>query len=166
MTAWPQFTRPEGDLDELVELYPDIAAAKESVGSFPEGIFAQWPVAKLEEMKEASAYDKAVGHEARPILAELKQEDGALRYEVLDGPKCFYGCAKCAGLRDDEKEQYGQGAIGVFADSSGGEMERLRKALANMAEVIQKTLAPVVQRVEALEAASKQTAELAEKAGA
>ena len=164
MTMWPLFTKPEGDLDELVAMYPEIAAAKEAVGSFPEGIFAQWPIDKLDAMKAAAEKDRADGHEARPILAELKRPDGALEYQVMDGPKCFHGCAACAHIYDDEKQHYGQGAIGVFADSSGGEMERLRKALGNLAEIIQNRLAPVEQRVEALEAAQKPIGEIGEKA--
>lgn len=165
MTMWPLFTRPEGDLDELVEMYPEIAAAKAEIGVFPEGIFAQWPIEKLDEMRAAAGNDRADGHEARPILAELKRADGTLEYHVMNGPKCFHGCAACAHVHAEEKEHYdSQGAIGVFADSSGGEMERLRQQLGHLAQVIQTVIGPMAQRMDALEAAQKPApAELAEK---
>lgn len=158
--GWPLFTKPAGDLDELVMLYPEVKAAMDTVGDFPEGIFAQWHEADLEAIKACGVRDREEGHEARPILAELKRPDGTLRYEVVAGPRCYYACRGCAALRDEEKKEFGHGAIGVFADSSGGEMEKLRKSLGQLAAALTTVLAPMAERVAVLEA-EKATRELA-----
>ena len=77
--------------------------------------------------------ERAAGHDPRPVMVELVQPDGALRYEVVDGPRCDHMCSQCRKDIDHGMAEFGDGAIGVFNDSSGGEMERLRRELRQLA---------------------------------
>jgi hypothetical protein len=77
--------------------------------------------------------ERAAGHDPRPVMIELVQPDGALRYEVVDGPRCDHMCSRCRQDIDQGMAEFGDGAIGVFNDSSGGEMERLRRELRQLA---------------------------------
>lgn len=138
MSAWPQGKKPV---------------------SREEQVFAQYQVTDLPAMQAAAQADREIGHEPIPLLVELVEADGkTLRYEVVDGPRCDHRCAKCRDDIEIARGEFGTGAIGAFADSSGGEMERLRKELRALAGVMQKTLAPINQRLEALEAAHQQKA--------
>jgi hypothetical protein len=77
--------------------------------------------------------ERAAGHDPRPVMIEVVQADGSLRYEVVDGPRCDHLCSKCRADIDHGMAEFGDGAIGAFADSSGGEMERLRRELRQLA---------------------------------
>ena len=75
----------------------------------------------------------ADGHMPAIEVMEIVREDGSVYYEAVTGPNCFHKCAACRGEIDEEASEFGTGAIGVFADSSGGEMERLRKEMRALA---------------------------------
>jgi hypothetical protein len=117
-----------------------------------EQVFGQYDEADLHLMQEAAADDKADGHMATPVLVELKDGD-KLRYTVIDGPRCDHTCAKCQSDMVELRAEFGTGAIGAFTESSGGEMEKLRRELGELARTLQRTLAPISQRLDQIEAA-------------
>jgi hypothetical protein len=121
MTAWPRYSKPESD---------------------EEDVFAQFSASDVPLMVAAALADRELGHEPRPVLVELKEADGSLRYEAMDGPRCHHLCAKCREDVEQGMQEFGTGAIGIYADSSGGEMEKLRRALAALAQTIQARLPP------------------------
>lgn len=130
--------------------------------STEEKVFGQYMLADKARLIAAANKDKAGGHLALPVLVELMHDDGqTVTYEVIDGPRYDHTCSAC---REDIAElgrEFGSGAIGVFNDSSGGEMERLRQSLNQLAAVIQAQIGGVSKRVDALE--HKAVAELPDK---
>jgi hypothetical protein len=140
MTAWPNARKP--------------------LSRDPQ-IFGQYDEKDLPTMQAAAAEDREAGHMALPVLVELKDDVGHLRYEVVDGPRCNHTCQACRADIADLSTEFGTGAIGVFNESSGGEMEKLRIALRELAVTIQQQVGGVTKRVEQLE--DKAKAELPEK---
>ena len=134
MTGWPRGNKPVSE---------------------DEHVFSQYMETDLPAMEAAARADVEAGHEPIPLLVELKADDGSLRYTVVTGPRCDHTCPKCRQDIADARAEFGTGAIGVFNDSSGGEMEKLRQALNQLAGQLQKTLGPALQRIDALEEANK-----------
>lgn len=87
----------------------------------------------LELVTEWEASELANGHLPAIVIMEIQREDGTLWYEAVSGPNCSHLCEKCRAEIDRGMSEFGEGAIGAFADSSGGEMERLRRELRQLA---------------------------------
>lgn len=110
-----------------------------------ENAFARYDSSLVPELEKAAAADRAEGHVLTPVIMELVHEDGTLEYKVMDGMRCDHMCSACRADIDQMSSEFGTGAIGVFSESMGGEMERLRKALRELAQTIQLAL-PAGQR--------------------
>lgn len=121
----------------------------------------------LPQVAHHEALELAAGHSPGIELMEIERADGTVYYEAVTGPNCFHKCAACRGDVDGETREFGKGAIGLFAESSGGEMERLRRELRLMAETMTKgmtVLGSALEDVKArLPAATAPQAALPEK---
>jgi len=117
-------------------------AAGWPAGNKPEDerAFGQFPMSRKPELEAAAKKDLEAGHTLTPMIMELKTDAGELEYEVLDGPRCDHTCSACRSQIDELASEFGSGAIGVFGDSSGGEMERLRRELRALANTIRTAL--------------------------
>lgn len=87
----------------------------------------------LELVTEWEASELANGHLPAAVIMEIENGDGGIWYEAISGPNCSHLCEKCRAEIDRGMSEFGEGAIGAFADSSGGEMERLRRELRQLA---------------------------------
>ncbi len=87
----------------------------------------------LPRVAEHEEIEKSSGHMPGVELMEIVKDDGSVYYEAVTSPNCFHKCPACRGEINDEAKEFGTGAIGVFADSSGGELERLRKEMRALA---------------------------------
>jgi len=92
--------------------------------------------ADLAQIAEHEKLELASHHTPGIELMEVVRLDGSVYYEAVAGPNCTHLCAACRGEVDDDMREFGRNAIGVFADSSGGETERLRREVRQLAEVM------------------------------
>lgn len=90
----------------------------------------------LAQITEHEKLELAAGHTPGIELMEVVRDDDTVYYEAVTGPNCSHLCAACRGEVDDDMREFGRGAIGVFGDSSGGEMERLRNQVRELAEIM------------------------------
>lgn len=106
----------------------------------------------LPQVTQHESLELAAGHSPGIELMEIERADGTVYYEAVTGPNCFHKCAACRGDVDGETREFGKGAIGLFGDSSGGEMERLRRELRLMAESMTKGMATLGGAIESIQA--------------
>ncbi len=105
----------------------------EKASSDREEVLGKFLESDLVAITAHAELERANGHDPRPAMIEVVRADGSLCYEVVDGPRCDHMCSLCRKDIDVGMAEFGDGAIGVFNDSSGGEMERLRRELRQLA---------------------------------
>jgi len=117
------------------QTYPTIASAKLDgidleTARKVRGRLREADLAKVTEHEQAELAD---GHLPGIDLMEIVRADDSVYYEAVTAPNCSHLCEKCRTSIERDTNEFGEGAIGAFADSSGGEMERLRRELRQLA---------------------------------